>query len=188
MDNREAYEFYADPANRVPAGPGRKRRGRGQNLSGMTSIRFVPEVIEAVKERAFGEGVTVGSWIRRLVDREIAEPRVFHLAVEGEEEPVPVPAEALERLTAALMPALLRHGSLSLRIGSPSWRHDGSAVVSSLPVAVERPKGIVEGSGIAGEPRALRSSLDRPRTFSCPHLSVGNVTSAACGTCGPLAA
>jgi hypothetical protein len=184
VDDREAYEFYADPANRVPAGPGRKRQG--QNLASMTSVRFAPEVTEAVKERAFGEGVTVGSWIRRLVDREITQPRVFHLAVEGEDEPVPVPAEALERLTAALMPALLRHGSLSLRIGSPAWRHDGTALVSSLPVAVERPQGLIEGSGVKGEPRALRSFLDRPRTFSCPHFSVGNVASAACETCGPL--
>lgn len=184
MDDREAYEFYADPTNRVPARPGRKRTG--QNLASMTSVRFAPEVVEAVKERAFREGVTVGSWIRRLVDREIAEPRVFELAVEGEDEPVPVPAEALERLTAALMPALLRHGVLSLRIGSPAWRREGSAVVSSLPVAVQRPEGVIEGSGRAGEPRALRSSLGRPHTFSCPHLSVGNVASASCGTCGPL--
>lgn len=186
MDDREAYEFYADPAHREVAGPGRKRRGQQPRLSGMTSIRFTPEVIEAVKERAFGEGVTVGSWIRRLVDREIAEPRVFELAIDGEDEPVRVPAEAIERLAAALMPALLRHGSLSLRIGSPSWRHDGGAVVSSLPVAVQRPAGVIDGSGRAGEPRALSSALSRARTFSCPHFSVGNAVSASCETCGPL--
>lgn len=98
MNDDEAYEFYADPANREITGPGRKRTG--QRLASMTAVRFAPEVIEAVKDRAFSEGVTVGHWIRRLVNREIAEPR----------------------------------------------------------------------------------------TFSCPHLSVSNVTHAACGICGPLTA
>ena len=27
-----------------------------------------------------------------------------------------------------------------------------------------------------------------PRSFSCPHMSVGNVVAAGCGICGPLAA
>jgi hypothetical protein len=126
VDDREAYEFYAGPANQVTSGPGRRRQG--QNLSDMTSIRFAPEVIEAVKERAFSEGVTVGSWIRRLVGREL---------------------EARSR---------------------------------------ERPQGLIEGSGIAGEQRAVPSTLSRPRTFSCAHFSVGNVVSASCETCGPLEA
>jgi hypothetical protein len=48
---------------------------------------------------------------------------------------------------------------------------------------------IVPGSGRMGEPHRIPSSLSlRPRTFSCPHLSVGNVVSATCGSCGPLAA
>ena len=50
-----------------------------------------------------------------------------------------------------------------------------------------RPEGLIPGSGRQGRARALPSSLSlQPRTFSCPHLSVGNVTSASCGTCGPL--
>ena len=71
MDDREAYEFYKHPAHLEAAGPGRKRKG--QRLASMTSVRFAPEVIEAVKDIAFAEGRTVGSWIRRLVDREIAQ-------------------------------------------------------------------------------------------------------------------
>jgi hypothetical protein len=128
MDDREAYEFYADPAHREASGPARKRQGQQPRLSGMTSIRFAPEVIEAVKGLAFSEGVTVGSWIRRLVDREIGAR------------------------------------------------------------ARQRPQGLVEGSGVAGDPRALTSTLSRARTFSCPHFSVGNVVSASCETCGPLEA
>jgi hypothetical protein len=49
----------------------------------------------------------------------------------------------------------------------------------------ERPAGLTEGSGRRGELRALTSSLGS-RTFSCPHLSIGGVTSASCGICGPL--
>ena len=50
-----------------------------------------------------------------------------------------------------------------------------------------RPEGLIEGSGRRGGPRALPSSLSlRRRSFSCPHLSVGNVASVICGTCGPL--
>ena len=51
------------------------------------------------------------------------------------------------------------------------------------------------GSGRMAEPRALRSSLTAGtrtgvtgtgRTFSCQHMSISNVESAACGICGPL--
>lgn len=188
MDDREAYEFYAKPENLMPAGPGRKRRG--QRLASMTSVRFAPEVIEAVKDRAFGEGVTVGSWIRRLVDREIAEPRVFEMAVDGEDQPVRLPAEALNEVVAALMPVLLKRGPLDLRIGVPEWYVGEHTAVTRTPVSAAppmRPSGVIEGSGRQGDSRTLLSSLSG-RTFSCPHFSVGNVASAACPECGPLQA
>jgi hypothetical protein len=169
MNDDEAYEFYADPANLELAGPGRKRKG--QRLTSMTAVRFAPEVIEAVKERAFGEGVTVGSWIRRLVGREFDTPRVTELAVEGFAEPLRIPAGALEQVVSALLPVLIRHGQVDLRIGAG------------------RPVGLIEGSGRAGVPRTLGTSLSGTgRSFSCGHLSVGNVTHAACGICGPLTA
>lgn len=71
MDDREAAEFYEDPAHREAAGPGRKRKG--QRRSVMFSVRFAPEAIEALVDTALAEGLTVSAWIRRLVDREIAE-------------------------------------------------------------------------------------------------------------------
>jgi hypothetical protein len=123
VNDAEAYEFYADPENRKLTGTPRKRAGR--RLTAMSSVRFAPEVIEVAQDLAASEGVTVGSWIRRLVQREIDAPH--------------------------------------------------------------RPEGLIEGSGRAGTPRAIPSSLPA-RTFSCLHLSVGGVVSAACGTCGPLAA
>jgi hypothetical protein len=60
----------------------------------------------------------------------------------------------------------------------------------------ERPMGLIPGSGRHGEPKALPSALGSGgaggggsgRTFACQHMSVGNVVSAECGICGPLAA
>jgi hypothetical protein len=185
VDDREANEFYADPANLAVSGPGRKRQG--QNLASMASVRFAPEVIEAVKQRAFREGVTVGPWIRRLVKRELDRPETRTLDLDVDDGALArLPADALERLTAALTPALMRHGVLELRIGPVAWQSDGAHATSSVPVSVQRPEGLIEGSGVKGEPRAMSSTLDRPRTFSCPHFSVGNVVSASCETCGPL--
>ena len=51
-----------------------------------------------------------------------------------------------------------------------------------------RPYKVIEGSGRAGTPRTLPSSLSIPRTFACEHMSIGNVVSASCGICGPGAA
>lgn len=177
MDDREAYELYADPANRQLVGTPRKRRG--QRLTVMASVRFRPEVIESVRELAFKEGVTVGAWIRRLVQREIEQPQVVEVADETTGEPVHIPHDALAAITAALMPAIIRHGSVSLRIGAP--RPEAGA---------ERPSGLIEGSGRRGEAKAFPSTLSPlpSRTFACPHLAVGNVTSVSCGTCGPLQA
>lgn len=174
MDDREAYEFYADPAHLEVAGPPVKRRG--QRLASMTSVRFAPEVIEAVKDRAFAEGVTVGRWIRRLVDREITEPPTADLTVDG--ETVRIPAGALQQVAWSLLPLLLKRGSVDLRLGAPGWQ-----VVP--PVCADRPEGVIEDSGRTGESRTLLSSLTG-HTFTCPHMSIGNVTFAECGECGPL--
>lgn len=133
MNDREAHEFYADPANRRLTGTPRKRAG--QRLTSMSSVRFTPEVIEQVKRLASAEGVTVGAWIRAAVARESERQRRVWLDEHRDE---------LE---------------------------------------------VVPGSGRACEPRRIPSSLSlRPRTFSCPHLSIGNATDVACGICGPLVA
>jgi len=131
--DREAYEYYRNPANLVPAGSGRKRKHPA--LTSMAAVRFDPAIITAVKRIAAAEGVTVSTWIRRAVTREE------------------------ERHRRAWLDAN-RHG-------------------------LE----VVPGSGRAVAPRALPSSLAQPaagRTFACEHMSVGNVVSVSCGTCGPL--
>jgi hypothetical protein len=131
VNDQEAYDFYADPANREIKGSGHRRRA--PRLTSMTAVRFAPEVIEAVKDVAHAEQLTASSWIRRLVQRE------------------------LDRRPA------------------------------------QRPTGLIPGSGRAGEPRSLPSvtrggSGGPGRTFSCPHMSIGNVVSASCGECGPMRA
>ncbi len=68
-DDRQAYEYYRDPANQVPAGAAVRREGR--RMSATVPVRFPPEVIEAVKRFARQDGVTVSTWIRQLVGREI---------------------------------------------------------------------------------------------------------------------
>jgi hypothetical protein len=69
MDMKQAQEFYADPENQVPAGEARRRAGR--RLSATVPVRFPQAVIDAVKRLADRDGVTVSSWIRRLVIHEV---------------------------------------------------------------------------------------------------------------------
>ncbi len=69
MDENQEHEFYSDPANQVPAGPAYRRRGR--RLSATVPVRFPQSLIDAVKRLADRDGVTVSSWIRRLVTREV---------------------------------------------------------------------------------------------------------------------
>jgi hypothetical protein len=69
MDARQAQEFYANPENQVPAGQAYRRTGR--RLSATVPVRFPQAVIDAVKRLADRDGVTVSSWIRRLVIREV---------------------------------------------------------------------------------------------------------------------
>jgi hypothetical protein len=69
MDARQAQEFYADPENQVPAGQAYRRTGR--RLSATVPVRFPQAMIDAVKRLAERDGVTVSSWIRRVVIREV---------------------------------------------------------------------------------------------------------------------
>lgn len=70
-DDATAAEFYADPANRRPAGPPRERAGQARRLSTHVPIRFRPQTIELAKVIAERDGMTVSSWIRGVVEREV---------------------------------------------------------------------------------------------------------------------
>jgi hypothetical protein len=66
------YLHYIDPANRQPAEDAHARATQPRRLSRHVPIRFEAETIDRAKEVAEREGLTVSSWIRRLVDRELA--------------------------------------------------------------------------------------------------------------------
>lgn len=83
MDARQAHEFYADPENQVPAGQAYRRTGR--RLSATVPVRFPQAVTDAVKRLADRDGVTVSSWIRRVVIREVM--RRQPAAVTGPSQP-----------------------------------------------------------------------------------------------------
>ncbi len=67
--DKEAFEIYENPDNRVPAGDGRKVPQ--QPLSTHVPIRFAPETVAMVKYLAAADGLTVSSWIRREIERAI---------------------------------------------------------------------------------------------------------------------
>jgi hypothetical protein len=69
MSDAQAHEFYKDPDHLAAAGQG-QRRERPMK-SGMIPVRFAPEVIAVIKRFASQDGVTVSTWIRHLVGREL---------------------------------------------------------------------------------------------------------------------
>jgi hypothetical protein len=64
-----AYEHYMDPGNLAPSGPAHVRQSKA--LTGLVPVRFSQETILAVRHYADQDGVTVSSWIRRLVADEL---------------------------------------------------------------------------------------------------------------------
>jgi predicted HicB family RNase H-like nuclease len=69
LTREEEYELYKDPAYQEPQGPARRRRSR---LTEMVPVRFSPEVLEHARRLADADDRSLSSWIRRLVEREIA--------------------------------------------------------------------------------------------------------------------
>ncbi len=69
MTRQEEHDFYADPENQTPQGPAR-RRGRG--LTEMVPVRFPPDTLAAIRQRADDEDRSVSNWIRRAVEQELA--------------------------------------------------------------------------------------------------------------------
>jgi hypothetical protein len=82
MSDAQSHEFYQDPDHLAIAGPG-QRRERPMK-SGMIPVRFAPEVIAVIKRFASQDGVTVSTWIRRLVGREIRRRQPSVTAVTAE--------------------------------------------------------------------------------------------------------
>src|SRR4051812_48057166 len=71
-DDAAASEFYENEQNREPAGSPRRRRRSGKALDSHVPVRFPSDTIDAVKVIAAADGLTVSSWIRHLVNREVS--------------------------------------------------------------------------------------------------------------------
>lgn len=71
MDEKLASDFYADPANRRIVGPGKRRAGQGRLLSNHVPVRFAASMIARIRTLAARDGLTVSSWVRSVVEREV---------------------------------------------------------------------------------------------------------------------
>ena len=67
MSPDEEHAFYARAENQQPQGPPRRRTG----LTAMVPVRFAPERLEEIRQRAAAEDRSVSSWIRRAVEHEL---------------------------------------------------------------------------------------------------------------------
>ena len=71
MSDAQATEFYADPANQAVASGPAVRPPRPKALGGSIPVRFPPSSVEAIKQLADADGVTVSGWVRRAVEAEV---------------------------------------------------------------------------------------------------------------------
>ena len=62
-------DFYAEPSNQAVSGPGVRRKRPG--LSTHVPVRFAPDTILAVKAIADRDHLSVSTWIRNVVTREV---------------------------------------------------------------------------------------------------------------------
>jgi predicted HicB family RNase H-like nuclease len=68
MTRVEEYEFYAKPENQEPQGPPQRRRSK---LTELVPVRFPPETLKEIRQRAREDDRSVSSWIRRAVEHEL---------------------------------------------------------------------------------------------------------------------
>lgn len=69
-DDKDVYSYYDNEAAFESDGPAvaPKRRAR---LSSHLPVRFAPDVLAAAKRFAVMDGVSISTWVRRLVEREV---------------------------------------------------------------------------------------------------------------------
>lgn len=69
MTPEQENRLYADPDNQVPEAPPIRRRAK---LSEPVPVRFPPELLAEVRDRAAADDRSVSNWIRRAVEHELA--------------------------------------------------------------------------------------------------------------------
>lgn len=70
MSDDQAYNYYADDTHQQPGERITDRISR-QRMTGHVPVRFPQETIARIKAIADHDGLTVSTWIRRLVMHEI---------------------------------------------------------------------------------------------------------------------
>ena len=70
MTREEEFEFYAQPENQEPQGPPRRRKSK---LTELVPVRFPPETLKEIRQRAGEDDRSVSSWIRQAVEHELRE-------------------------------------------------------------------------------------------------------------------
>jgi len=135
MDDREAYEFYADPANLVPAGPARRRRRPPKTA--ILSVRIDPARRAAIERIADAWGLDVSDWVRGALRREEYRHRVKWLdRHRGELEVVPGSSRAgvpVAIPSSLSLPSARTFACLHFSIGNVASASCG--VCGPLPVA-----------------------------------------------------
>lgn len=66
----EERDFYADHENQKIDGPPRRR---SKSTEVVVALEFTSEQVASIRDAADGQGVSVQSWIRRVVERRLAD-------------------------------------------------------------------------------------------------------------------
>jgi hypothetical protein len=100
-------DFYLDPEHLAPAGPARRRQR--PIMSGMVPVRFPQDMIAAIKRFASQDGMTVSTWIRRLVAKEIdrRQPPATATGTVGPQPGIQIQGTAPSSRTASTTPTEL---------------------------------------------------------------------------------
>jgi predicted HicB family RNase H-like nuclease len=70
MTREEEFEFYAQPESQEPQGSPRRRRSK---LAELVPVRFPPEMLKEIRQRAGEANRSVSSWISQAVEHELRE-------------------------------------------------------------------------------------------------------------------
>lgn len=123
MTRDEEHEFYARPENQEPQGPARRRRSR---LTEMVPVRFAPETLGEVRDRAEAEDRSVSAWIRRAVERELERQGRGTVSNNLSNEPRQTGTDEAGRTDADEAADLHKHGPRRTRSDDRKRRSSGS--------------------------------------------------------------
>ncbi|PZS30417.1 MAG: CopG family transcriptional regulator [Pseudonocardiales bacterium] len=68
MTPEQEHDYYAEEENQQPQGPPRRRQSR---LTEIVPVRFPPELLDEIRQRAEADDRSLSSWIRRAAEHEL---------------------------------------------------------------------------------------------------------------------